>query len=733
MGSEAKTRLGLWFVLAVTLFTFGQLFATGDYPGPALLGMLMATGLAILTRRLGFGAVVGYAVSLVVLVWYLGLVFAASKTVASLPTGESLAALGRALARAGEQSRVDYAPIPLRTGYAIAVVAAMWIATTTGEIATFRWRRPLAAVIGPIVIFSFALTVGTGNAAGLHVAFFLSALLTYWGLESAHRLRSWGRWVSAWSHQRSVEPESVTGDLTRRIGAAAVACALVSPVFLPALQEGLLSWRSGLGDGGSGTGGRINPWVSIVPDIPNQSPAQLFTVESDDAGYWRVASLEIFDGEDWQEADRNRVPTEGGVIDNEAIGPTRELDQTVTVRSLEGEFLPAAVAPVAVQRLDVSDEEAFAGIDVDPDSGSILVDDDLSAGDRYRIISGVPDLSYADLRVATPARGDEIDSVYFQMERRLSPEVDDLLDRWTEGARTPFARLVAIQERLRSFEYSLEPETPQGDDLVADFLLRTREGFCQQYATAFALVARHLGYPSRVSVGFLPGEQSEIARRFTVRGTDAHAWPEIYFKEFGWVAFEPTPRGEAPAPGYTLVPAGGPGREGQGGDASGIPELQNPFSDTAPRGEQTEAGGADVDPDLAAGNPRERQLERQRGGLLREAAWQKTFARIVAFTALGVLLFLLAVPGLKELRIRRRYARAAGPDEIAAASFAHLVDEAAELASGRRPSESALAFARRLVADDRVNDRTALRLAEIFEAAAYAPDAITEQQAAEAK
>ncbi|MFP5326092.1 MAG: DUF3488 and DUF4129 domain-containing transglutaminase family protein, partial [Acidimicrobiia bacterium] len=465
---------------------------------------------------------------------------------------------------------------------------------------------------------------------------------------------------------------------------------------------------------------------------PNQSPAQLFTVESDEAGYWRVASLEIFDGENWEEADRNRIPTEGGVVGNETIGPTRELDQTLTVRSLEGEFLPAAVAPVAVQRLDVSDDEAFDGIDVDPDSGSILVDDDLSAGDRYRIISGVPDLSYQDLRLATPARGDEIDSVYFQMERRLSPAVDDLLDRWTAGARTPFARLVAIQERLRGFDYTLQPETPQGDDLVGDFLLRTREGFCQQYATAFALIARHLGYPSRVSVGFLPGEQSEIARRFTVRGTDAHAWPEIYFKEFGWVAFEPTPRGEAPAPGYTLVPAGGPDRP-DGGNASGIPEFDNPFSDASandggPRGEQTEIGGANVDV-----NPQERQLDQQRRRRLREAAWQRTFARIVAFTALGVLLFLLTVPGLKELRIRRRYARANGPDEIAAASFAHLVDEASELASGRRPSESALAFARRLVADDRVSDRTALRLAEIFEAATYAPGGITERQAAEAK
>lgn len=718
----------------MTLFTFGQLFATGDYPGPALLGMMIATGLAILTRRLGFGAIVGLVVSVVALAWYLGLVFAASKTFMSLPTPDAIAALGRSLSRAAGHSRVDYAPIPLRTGYAVAVVAAMWLATTIGELATFRWRRPLAASIVPIVIFSFALTVGTGNAAGLHVAFFLGALLTYWGLESAHRLRSWGRWVSAWSHQRDREPDSLTGDLARRIGAAAIACAVISPIFLPALQDGLLSWRSGLGGdgGGSGAGGRINPWVSIVPDIPNQSPAQLFTVEADEAAYWRVASLEFFDGDNWEEVDRNRVPTEGGVIGNDTIGPSVELDQVVTVKSLEGEFLPAAVAPVAAQRLDVPDAEAFEGIDVDPDSGSILLDDDLGAGDRYRVISGVPDLTYRDMRRATPGRADELDSAYFQMERRLSPAVDDLLDRWTARAKTPFARLVAIQERLRGFDYTLEPEAPQGDDLVSDFLLRTREGFCQQYATAFAVIARHLGYPSRVSVGFLPGEQSEVARRFTVRGTDAHAWPEVYFDEFGWVAFEPTPRGDSPVPRYTLAPVDGPGGT-DGSGTPGIPEFDNPFSDASandsgPRGEQTEIGGANVDI-----NPREQQLEQQRRRRLREAAWQKTFGRVLTVVALGLLLFLLAVPGLKELRIRRRYAHAVGPDAMAAAAFAHLVDEAAELASGKRPSESALAFARRLAADDRVNGRTALRLAEIFEAAAYAPEDITARQAEEAK
>lgn len=733
MGSEARARVGLWFLLTVALFSFQQLFATGDYPGPAMLGMLIATGLAVGCRRLGLGASLTFLASGVALVTYVSLVFQAPRTLWGLPTPDSVTSLVDSVQRAIDHSRVDFAPVPLRPGYALLIVAALWVATTLGEVATFRWRRPLLASLFPIVLFSVALTTGTGTAAPALVAIFLAALLTYWGLESAHRLRSWGRWVSAWSHQKDTAPDSLTGDLARRLGAAAIMCAVISPLFLPAIEDGILSWRSGIGDGpGDGSGGsRLNPWVSIIPDLPNQTDTELFQVTAGDDDYWRVASLESFDGTAWHESERRRVPAESGAINGPAapITATRELVQEITITGLEGEFLPAALTPVEVVRLGVDDAEAVAGIDYDPDSGTVLLDDLLEEGDTFRVRSNVPDLEYEELIDSSLPSPGQFPDVYFELPEAFDPEAIEMIERWTRKAETPFEELVAIQERLREFEYTLEPNLPAGN-YVSDFLLNVRAGFCQQFATAFAVIARELGYPSRVSVGFLAGSGDVSGETYTVRGTDAHAWPEIYFDAYGWVRFEPTPRGESFTPDYTLEPI-----DSQG-NAEG-PVFQNPFSDSQEGGPGrggeaiSEVGGGEgrveVDPGASTGEGPDANARRG------TPEWQKTFARLLLFVGACSLVFLAFVPLIKERRIRKRYTEASGPDGIAAAAFTQFTEEAAELAEPRRPSESALAYCLRMATAKRVADRTALRLAQIYEAAAYGSEDISPELAEEAR
>jgi transglutaminase-like putative cysteine protease len=733
MGSEARARVGLWFLLTIALFSYQQLFATGDYPGPAMLGMLIATGIAVGCRRLGLGASLTFFASAAALVTYLSLVFQAPRTLWGLPTPDSVTGLVNSVQRSIEHSRVDFAPVPLRPGYALLIVAALWVATTLGEVATFRWRRPLLASLFPIVLFSVALTTGTGTAAPALVAIFLASLLTYWGLESAHRLRSWGRWVSAWSHQKDTAPDSLTGDLARRLGAAAIMCAVISPLFLPAIEDGILSWRSGIGDGpGDGSGGsRLNPWVSIIPDLPNQTDAELFQVTAGDDDYWRVASLESFDGTAWHESERRRVPAEGGAINGPAapITATSELVQEITITGLEGEFLPAALTPVEVRRLGVDDAEAVAGIDYDPDSGTVLLDDLLEEGDTFQVRSNVPDLEYEELLDSSLPSPGQFPDVYFELPEAFDPEAIEMIERWTRKAETPFEELVAIQERLREFEYTLEPNLPAGN-YVSDFLLNVRAGFCQQFATAFAVIARELGYPSRVSVGFLTGSGDVAGETYSVRGTDAHAWPEVYFDAYGWVRFEPTPRGESFTPDYTLEPID------PGGNSEG-PLFQNPFSDSEEGGPGrggeaiSEVGGGEgrVEVDPGVGTAQDPEANARRG----IPEWQKTFARLLLFVGACSLIFLAFVPLIKERRIRKRYTEASGPDGVAAAAFKQFTEEAAELAEPRRASESALAYCLRMATAKRVADRTALRLAHIYEAAAYGAQDITPELAEEAR
>jgi Transglutaminase-like superfamily len=79
------------------------------------------------------------------------------------------------------------------------------------------------------------------------------------------------------------------------------------------------------------------------------------------------------------------------------------------------------------------------------------------------------------------------------------------------------------------------------NEALLQFLFETRRGYCEQFSAAFAALARSVGLPARVAVGFTPGVQDDNdPTLFRVRGVHAHAWPEVYLGEYGWVPFEPT-------------------------------------------------------------------------------------------------------------------------------------------------------------------------------------------------
>jgi hypothetical protein len=346
------------------------------------------------------------------------------------------------------------------------------------------------------------------------------------------------------------------------------------------------------------------------------------------------------------------------------------------------------------------------------------VEEDLS----YDVESRVPALSFNDLR---NARVGVLEDIYVRLPTELSPQVEALRDGWIAEARTDYEKLVAIQNNLVSpnFTYSTEPATDAatGDsvDYLEQFLLDTRTGYCQQYASAFATLSRSLGYPTRVVVGFLPGAATEGG--FVVRGTDAHAWPEVFFEEFGWVAFEPTPRSgddgaAAVTPAYTsaALSGGGPTTDpGRVTDPTGEVELPRDPDGNRP----TPGAATNTDP---------------RGGPA-EPEWQRTFARLVGWLAVLTVMFLAAVPALKSWRIRRLYARAKTTRARASAAFEEFLIEAAELASPRAPAETAPAYARRLTRTRPLPKDSAAQLAAIYDACQYAPAEPSEQIAAGAR
>jgi transglutaminase-like putative cysteine protease len=728
MGSEARARLGFGALLFIVLLSLEQVFATGEYAGPAVLAASIATLLMMVFRRFGTPVIASLAASVIALVWYVSVVFRASETFYLFPTPSAIRGVLNMISRAYGHSQIDYAPVPTRPGYVVLIVVGFWIMATVGEVSTFRWRRPLLAAIGPLALFGLILVVGTNAMGNLIVPFFLVGLLVFLGLESAHRLRTWGQWVAAWRDRRGAEPESLTGSVARRMGAACVLVALAAPLFLPSIGQGILAWRNQVGNGtfGNGRGGgfagsaSVDPLVSIKSQFLEQSDIELFRVTSEEPLYWRLVTLSEFDGLAWTQTEDPDFPAPNGAISSQLLFPpspaqTDFVEQRFEMTGLSGRALPAAYQPGALEIAgDAADDLEF-----DPRTADLQLQTQIEPGLTYTVQSAVPETSYEILNTAQPG---DLDGEYTDTAI-VSPDVRDLLERWTRDAETPFQKLLAIQTQLRGFTYSTAVDNIATSDYLRQFLLETKAGYCQQFATAFTVMARLLGMEARVSVGFLPGETSTAEpNNYIVRGTDAHAWPEVYFEDLGWISFEPTPRGETAPPGYTIEggepSAGGVnlqsiGNEvqqpGRGRNASDLQDVRDPAGG---------AGGGN-----AAGPTRDRGPSR----------WETAFENLLRAVVVAAFVFLLAVPLLKEVRTRRRYARANGSRGRATAAFLDFEDVAAELASPRHGSESAVAYARRISRSHRVPRPPAMRLARIFEAAQYAPGEIPEQQVTEAR
>ena len=439
-----------------------------------------------------------------------------------------------------------------------------------------------------------------------------------------------------------------------------------------------------------------------------------------------------FDGEDWARGEENLQPVPlGRVPSYEPPAPGRtNLTQRFHITGLGDELLPAAATPTYLSFGD-DEEKETEDLAVDTETGELQVEGGLTEGLDYEVHSDVPDATFERLERAQI--GDP-GPVYREVPQGVSEEVYALADRWTEGQSTPFDQLVAIQDRLRDFEYSLDVKPEDSSDYLTQFLTETKAGYCQQFATAFALLARVQGFPARVSVGFLPGATSATPGTRVVTGNDAHAWPEVYFERFGWVPFEPTPRADVGEPDHTiagLVPGGA-------GGAGGAPRGQGPtgrgFSNNpsiCSRGPGAPAAGlacGDGQRGVAFTPPTD-----PRAVPVEEPPWVEAFDRLARVVVALAVLFLLGVPLLKELRVRRRYRKASDAAGRARAAFAQFLSDAAELAAPRRRSESAAAYARRLVAANRVPRRATLALVELYETAEYGRGGMSPQEAEEAR
>jgi len=169
---------------------------------------------------------------------------------------------------------------------------------------------------------------------------------------------------------------------------------------------------------------------------------------------------------------------------------------------------------------------------------------------RYEGVSRLPVARPAQARSAGSDYPEKIREVYLQLPP-LDPRTPDLARRVTASADNPFDKAVTLESYLRSnYGYTLNLTGKLGDDPLARFLFETREGHCEYFASAMAIMLRSIGIPSREVNGFLPGEYNDLGGDYIVRASDAHSWVEVYFPGTGWLTFDPTPAAPESAGGF---------------------------------------------------------------------------------------------------------------------------------------------------------------------------------------
>ncbi len=181
----------------------------------------------------------------------------------------------------------------------------------------------------------------------------------------------------------------------------------------------------------------------------------------------------------------------------------------------------------------------------------------LTAGEHYRATSHIPTATAQDLSaIPLPASGqgqaqwssdrnhNTLVTFYLQTPDNLSSQVAAIARQWTHGATNAYAAVKLLEAHLNDatqFTYSLDnPPIPANIDAVT-WLLQTHRGYCTYYATAMTMMARLLGIPARIANGFSYGQFDAHRKVWSVDGTDAHSWVQIYFPRYGWINFDPTP------------------------------------------------------------------------------------------------------------------------------------------------------------------------------------------------
>lgn len=425
--------------------------------------------------------------------------------------------------------QVAFAPMSYEAGFAVLSAVFVWVvylATETISIglASPGWTFPVLVL--PYVVPSVAIYSETSPFL---FCFSAAAYALVLATATATSVASTGTDASTATGWR----RGVAATATLATAGALVGAILVS-LPIPERSE------TGTGTGGSGAVQLGDPSIDLIRNVNSNSSQVVITYRtSDDEGeYLRLAALPVFDVRGFHLAATDLVPLQfTGEPPAEA---TQRVRTTITIGNLAGEYLPTPWYPVSADVPTTNwryDPKTLAVVAVG--TGRTTATRNLSYSASSARLPETGQLLPGLLDAGDPQDG----GLTLDLPANVSNGVRDLAREITRGRTTAGAKAQALLDYLHSDRFTYSTAVSPGTTLstLDDFLLGSRIGYCEQFAGSMAVLARVVGIPSRVVVGFLPGKR--VGEQWQVTPRNMHAWTELYFEGIGWVPVDPTPSG----------------------------------------------------------------------------------------------------------------------------------------------------------------------------------------------
>ncbi|MEA9985564.1 DUF3488 and transglutaminase-like domain-containing protein [Subtercola sp. RTI3] len=495
-------------------------------------------------------------------------------------------------------------------------------------------------------------------------------------------------------------------------GAVAIALAVVLPAVTPGLTAN--SFHSlPQGQLPSVYSSGVDPTIQLSQDLRRTNPvlSMTYTTSAASGLYLKLVNLSNFTNGPWQPENTDSAHPLGTAFDtpdglNTDVA-TQEVTTSVSVSGLRSDWLPLPYPAETVTGLTGDWVQS-------PGSLTVTAVEANADGQNYTVTSLDVEPSAAQLAASSAAVPAALQS-YVSLPRGIDPIIQSTATEVTAGAVSNYDKAVALQKYFTSgaFTYSVtapvEGKYDGGNFQAVAKFLSAKSGYCIHFASAMAVMARSLGIPSRIAIGYHPGaavsRQDNGTATFQVFSDELHAWPELWFEGVGWLSFEPTPGLGLTPPAYSLP-----------NYTSATPATTAPS--TAPSSATPVTPRTQTPTDLAANPALTPQAQAAETG----RAW---LVAVVIVIVVGGLALIPA--GLRRLRRRRRLSRMAGSGRSTATiGWREITDTAVDYRLDVPAGETVRAFGARLAALDTVPPEPVLRLVQAVERERFAPGGAAE-------